>query len=258
MRSGWYVPRAFAALAILVAAFGVSGAGKDARASSGPLLIAYDVEFRPLTFQNGLGAADGLYIHILKGALDAGGISYRLVPMPWKRIVSETDAAAVDVSLPWRHQPERFEKYHMVGPISESGMPARLWQKTGAGLRWDTYEDLSGMKVGVRAGFTYAPDFQEADNFERVRTFSNEVMIRMLINKRFDIAISDEITLRMAARDLGLEAEIEPVDGPPVDFTLRYFVVPKSKPKIAGQLQSLLDAFKQTGRYRQIIAQYFD
>jgi len=221
-------------------------------------VIAYDPEFRPLTFQDGQGAAAGLYIEILRSALKQSGIKFRLVPRPWKRLVADTDAGLVDVSVPWRHQEERFRKYHMVGPITADGMPARLWQRKGAGLTWTDYDDLKGLRVGVRAGFTYADAFDKADSFDRVQVFSDDMLIKMLMAGRYDLAISDEATFRDTARFLGLHDDIEPIKGPIIDTTLRYFVVPKSKPEIAERLRETLENHRQSADYTQILQRYFN
>lgn len=226
--------------------------------ASETLLVAYDPDFKPFTFQNEFGAADGILINILKEVLKSGKLKYQLVPMPRKRIVIETNAGNVDISLPWRQISVPVDQHNMVGPITAERAPTRLWQATRNDKSWKSLDDLKGLTVGIRAGFTYAPDFEAMQDINRVLTYSNEEMVKMLVSGRFDVAISDETTLRHTIRSMGLDHKIKPVDGPPVDYADRYFAVPKKKETLAIRLEQLLSDYKKTKRYAALLSRHIN
>ncbi|MBL4905971.1 MAG: transporter substrate-binding domain-containing protein [Sneathiella sp.] len=223
---------------------------------SDPLLIVADISFAPFSYKDEKGSAAGLHVDITKGALEYSGIEYEIQLMPWKRIIELSDAGGADISLPWRHKPERFEKYHMIGPFTDKGSGTYFWSHLDSTVSWKDLQDLRGTRIAAISGFAYPSSFENADYLTKTfQTGNTEMLVRFAAAKRFDLVLSDETVFMAAARKLKMENKIKRV-GPSLEQVRRYAVVPKQKPDVARKITAAFEAFRNTPRYREIINAY--
>ncbi|MDV7341222.1 transporter substrate-binding domain-containing protein [Terasakiella sp. A23] len=222
-----------------------------------PIDIVIDENFAPYTIRLSDGSYGGLYVDIVRAALKAQGINYKIVGRPWKRVVHLTDMAVVDATIPWRAKEERFKKYHMVGPITKEGARTVFWARIDFSKQsWDDLSEFSNYLIGSISGYAYPDAFEKADFLRKAPvTADNDVLVKQLLSGRTDMIIGDEHVLRAEASGLGLLQQFKQV-GKPLDVVKRYIAVPKSKPMVAEKLQQAMDAFHQSEEYGKILRQY--
>ena len=223
---------------------------------SDPLLVGVDHSFPPFTYQEGEEVFKGLHVEITAGALSMAGIDFEVKGYPWKRLVLLADRAELDLAVPFRHKPERFEKYNMVGPFTETGSRTFFFGRNNSEIKWDRLPDLTGFVIGLIDGFAYPESVEQAVYLDYYRfNGSTQKLALMLRLKRIDLLVSDETVFWDSVRRAELERAFKPV-GEPLDRVMRYAVVPKPKTDLAVRVQTAFDAFMQTEAYRDILTEY--
>lgn len=229
--------------------------GFSTTANAEPLKIAYDSSFRPFTYTGTDNKAEGFHVDIVRALARAEGLEIELLPMPWARLVKTTDRDEVSASIPWRSKPERFTKYNMVGPFTETGSRTMLFQRKDMPVAWSDLSDLKGKTVGVVRGFAYSKAFEDAEGIKRAEAPSTESLILQLTAGRLDLIISDETVLLSEATALGITDKIER-SGPPLEAVKRYIVVSKEQKALADRLQKAMDSFRSSDDFKAIAAKY--
>ncbi|MEH6404529.1 MAG: transporter substrate-binding domain-containing protein [Sneathiella sp.] len=221
-----------------------------------PLRIMADWSFPPYSYKGDDGEASGLHVEITKGALDHAGIEFEIILMPWKRLIQITDAGELDISLPWRYKPERFEKYNMIGPFSDEGSGTYFWARKDSSLTWHNLEDLKDQKIAAISGFAYPKAFEDANYLNKtLLTGDTEMLAKLVYLQRYDLILSDETAFSAAVERLNLVGSFKRI-GPSFENVKRYAVVPKQKPEVAKAVEKAFAVFRKTPKYRQIIEKY--
>ena len=225
-------------------------------ARSEVLQVGIDHSFPPFTYEEGDEEYKGLHVEILTGALDQAGMAYEVRGYPWKRIVLLADRGELDVAVPFRHKPERFEKYNMVGPFTQTGSRTFFFGRKGSEIEWETLPDLEAVTIGLIDGFRYPQSIEDAAYLDFYRfNGSTERLALMLRLQRIGLLVSDETVFWDSVRRAEMNDEFQTV-GRALDTVRRYAVVPKSKPELAAKIQAAMDAFKQTEAYQRILETY--
>ena len=187
--------------------------------------------------------------------MEMNKVDYKINAYPWARVLASTDNNSIDLSIPWRSKPERFEKYHMVGPFTNIGSSYYLFKKKGSPINWKTMEDLKGKKVGVVRGFSYPGDFEKDSGMLKESLNDTATLVRMLIAGRVDLIISEEVVLNAELKKQDKLKSIER-SGKAIETTDRYMVIPKEKILLAAKIKDMFIKFKETKEYKAIVDKY--
>ncbi|OFZ29148.1 MAG: hypothetical protein A2622_13990 [Bdellovibrionales bacterium RIFCSPHIGHO2_01_FULL_40_29] len=219
------------------------------------LSIAMDENFPPYCYINESGKPAGIYVELLSQMLETNGIKFQFRPLPWARLVSETDQNTVDISIPWRATPERFEKYKMLGPFTHGAGDYYFFAKKTSKATWNSLIDLKGKSIGVVRGFSYPKEFDETTVLTKEAKNDTTTLVKMLVGGRLDFAFSDEIVFKAEMEKQNIQSQIIKV-GRPLAGTDRYFVVPKEKSELANKLSKMFELFSKTPEYDRIVRRY--
>ncbi|RED44833.1 substrate-binding periplasmic protein [Aestuariispira insulae] len=236
-------------LAIASLAWAVTGRSET-------LIVGIDHSFPPFTYQDDQGAYRGLHVEIISRALEDAGMAYEVRGYPWKRLVLLADLAELDLALPFRHKPERFEKYYMVGPFTETGSRTFFFGLNDTSIKWKVLPDLTGYVIGLIDGFAYPESIEQAVYLDYYRfNGSTQKLALMLRLQRIDLLVSDETVFWDSVERGEMVRAFQPV-GAPLDRVMRYVVVPRPKEALASKVQAALDRFKRDDAYRAILERY--
>jgi len=215
--------------------------------------IACDDNFAPYNFFEGK-ALVGIDVELVTALVRQAGAEPRFEAMAWNRVRDKLERGQVDAAFQFVGLPERFEKYHMVGPYRTGRMVFAIQRNTAASF--DRYDDLQRYIIGLVNGFSYGVPFDTDPSLRKDSTAGdNRQLLRMLSAGRVTLAIGDERTLLHIIRKEQLQDQITFL---PRAFNEieRYIAVPRNRPQIAARLEKALSDLQVNGRLAEILKRW--
>ena len=133
---------------------------------------------------------NGLIPRIVTAAFRLEGVEVEYKFMPWPRAYEESKEGRVHGTVQWLYSAQREEEHYFSDPIMEESYVWFYLKKNT--FEWQDFEDLTGMTIGARQGFTYNTEFYQArDNgtIDVKMLGSNKQNLDMLFNDRIDVFI---------------------------------------------------------------------
>ena len=130
----------------------------------------------------------GFVSHIVTDVFKDAGIDVEYGFFPWKRSYHlASEGEEWHGSIIWGKSDERAEKFLFTEPVLET--TSVLFHKKDNELEWETYKDLSNIKIGATLEYFYGDEFKKAEenkviNVERVPT--DEQNFKKLLAGRID------------------------------------------------------------------------
>lgn len=235
-----------AALAVLLcASFGPAAAAET-------WTVASEDNFPPYNFSQD-GKRTGMDTEIVEAVLTRLGITPDHKAMPWNRVVNDLDHDQVDLAFQFVGKPERFEKYHMIGP-HRSGLTVFAVRADSA-LTFDTLDDLKGQRIGVVNGFSYTPEFDQADFLKKEAVSDNAQNLRKLAAGRLDAIIGDLHTLSYLAKGEKLDGKLKFLPKA-LSEVPRYIAFPKPRGDKADRFAKALADLQADGTIAGIVKRW--
>jgi polar amino acid transport system substrate-binding protein len=202
------------------------------------------------------GTMTGFDYEVMQAVMKRMGYSVEFRLMPWKRCLQMIESGQADALLDVSITEER--KRSMIfpsEPLSDSA--SVLFHRRGQRYRFNTLEDLRGLRIGTIAGYEYNKEFLEADYIFREPVADLQQNIRKLMNGRIDLFISNRrVGLYALQRAGALDAVAylpKPVSGGEVYLA---FTRTDANRVLAKKFSESLRTFKGTKEYRDIHARY--
>jgi len=147
----------------------------------------------------------GASSHVVQRAFELQGINVNWGFFPWKR--SYVIAAAGrewDASAVWWATPNIAEEFILSEPVHATTF-AFFYNKRKP-LQWDNFNDLTGLTIGITAGYDYGEEFNIALEKRIFRTTtttieSDEIALKMLALGRLDAFANDPIVAKQQIVD---------------------------------------------------------
>lgn len=117
-------------------------------------------------------------------------VQWRIVPFP--RTLEDLRTGVTDVVPGIFMNEERKSYIEFLGPIGTERAPVRFLMRTGQEHLLKSYADLKKLKVGVKRGTLYFPQFDTDKSIQRVAAQDDHNMVRMLVAGRFDVMIVND------------------------------------------------------------------
>ena len=206
--------------------------------------IACDDAFPPYDYMED-GRLVGLDVDLVDAIVREAGAAPRFEPSSWNRVRDRLDRGDVDAAFQFVGQPERFEKYHMIGPF-RIGRTVFAAQR-GMTVRYDRYEDLRQYLIGTVRGFGYGHPFDSDPALRKDDTAGDtRQLVRMLAAGRVNLAIGDQKALAHAIRQEKLQVMIDIL---PQSYSEvpRYIAVPRNRPAVAARMSDAVRRLNGNG-----------
>lgn len=177
--------------------------------------------------------------------------------LPWRRALHDTASGRADAILDISPTPQRQEQYVFPSePLSSS--ESVLFYHQSQPRPFATLQDLSGLRIGVTAGYVYgSPDFMNADYFSREPAPSNEASLLMLMRGRVDMVLMNQRAGLFTLRELGLQEQIKhhPLTVSSAQLFLAFHPSPELR-LLAERFSTALSSYKGSSEYLQILQRY--
>jgi polar amino acid transport system substrate-binding protein len=238
-----------------------------ASAGSGPdqtsLTIAFnDTISKPWKWQEN-GHYVGPFLDLMDEIARRSGITLTLEPLPWKRVLVEMKAGAIDGFMGGYKTPDResFADF-LEMPITWSMIS--IFVLKGNEFPFNSIEDLYGKTIGIIRGYTTSSEFDTAWKLGRIKVYEvgNYVnLVKMLDSERLETIAGATSTLKAHFIDMKMQKRFvalpHPVDGPkPVYICLSKAArIPDRENLIARMNQAVKD-IESEHVFEKIAAKY--
>jgi len=117
-------------------------------------------EFPPFKYTSPEGKIVGSDTEIVEQVFKRMGYTPSIQMQPWKRVQYSAERGEFAAIYTFTKTPEREKLYFFSDPINI--VRDVFFKQKGAALSWQTLDDLKTFRVGVSAGYAYAPIFKYA------------------------------------------------------------------------------------------------
>lgn len=148
------------------------------------------------------GKLKGVCIEIVDGVCARLGMQAEYVEYPWRRLLLSAKKGEVDAILPLFKTEERQE-FLRFGDLELAYEEVYLFVEKGSSLERQNHEQLLLNPIGVVAGYSYGPRFDELENITKVTTQSDMHQIRMFSHNRFSVGIGNRFVVTHYAQQVG-------------------------------------------------------
>ncbi|HYE01503.1 MAG TPA: transporter substrate-binding domain-containing protein [Alphaproteobacteria bacterium] len=215
-------------------------------------VVLSDIDFPPYNF-TAEGRRTGLDTEIVEAVLARIGVTPQHRPLPWRRVQESMEAGEGDMAFQFVGRPDRFERFNVVGPIRQGVTVFAV--RADSDIRYERLEDLTGLRIGTSAGFTYTQAFDSAAFLTKEEAPHTEANLRKLAHGRVDAVIGDLTTIAWLLGQLDLRDRIKILPRPHAEVP-RYVLFPKSRTDRADRFAAALQALKDDGTLERIAARW--
>ncbi len=209
----------------------------------------------PITSENLEGEA--LATVIVSTALRNANYNPVVKTIPWKRALFEVETVKSDAIVAAYYNDKRAQIYDYSTPYLIT--PVLFLKRKDADINFQSLKDLEGYRIGYVRGTSSGNEFDNADYLNKVELNNPSTVIRMLYNKRIDIAPFTSIvgTHLINTEFPAWRQELE-YFGPPIQTLHYYLMVGKKHPKgleILTRFNTEVTKMIKAGTIRRIIEQ---
>ncbi|MEX2476318.1 substrate-binding periplasmic protein [Marinobacter sp.] len=159
-----------------------------------PVLKIATSEYPPFEYLEN-GELKGKDADMVRRTVERMGYIPDFVVLPWARAESLARRGEIDMLFSLTHSPHRERFYHFTDPLSRAR--DTFFARSDANIEWSSLNDLEGLRIGIAASYSYAPEFMAwLDTADiRIVELSQEspelVGLRLLALNRIDLYICE-------------------------------------------------------------------
>ena len=130
----------------------------------------------------------GLASRIITEAFLMEGVKVSYGFFPWPRALILAQKHEWDGTAVWFRNPEREAAFYISDPVIEA--KDVFFHLKEFKFDWKGFDDLKQYRIGATQDYYYGPEFQKAEQEERIqveRATSDEINLKKLLRDRFDI-----------------------------------------------------------------------
>ncbi|MCG2582309.1 MAG: transporter substrate-binding domain-containing protein [Marinobacter sp.] len=160
-----------------------------------PILRIATSEYPPFEYLED-GALIGDDVTTVSAVLDRMGMEPVFFVVPWRRAEAWARNGSSDMIFSLTHSEERGRYYYFTAPINTARDV--LFAREDSNIKWQTLDDLEGLRVGLSSSYSYAPEFMnwlETADVEVIRISQQKpdlTGLRMVANNRIDVFICEQ------------------------------------------------------------------
>jgi len=205
------------------------------------------------------GQVTGADIDIIK----AIGKKENLIPAfqvaPFKRCLEKMASGEIDIMTGLLRKPEREVYIDYIEPPYKTRSNKVFYVRKGERDRIIHHSDLRGLKIGVKIGARYYPEFDKDKQLNKIEVGSYQQNIKKLITGRIDAMIITESQGEYLVRKLGLDDKVEQAAFKYDKRNSVYIGISKHSPRIKDidSLKKAIGGMISSGETDSIIESYF-
>lgn len=222
-----------------------------------------DDEFAPFSYEEN-GELKGIDIEILREVEKIAGYTFDIKLVPWNRLLELTKQGRIDGSFSLFYNEERA-KYSIFTKIPLHVSTFSLYTLKEKSEDFNKMEDLKGKRIGVNSGFYISKNFEDhakSKYFILEESENIDKNIKLLVNNRIDLFMSNEYVLKTYIEENNLESSLVKVkNGLLQEVSGAYLVFSKNrqledKEIIIEKINKALEELRKNGTIERIEKKY--
>ncbi len=200
-------------------------------------------------------APGGIMYDVFSHILNKLGYLVRTTQIPKKREIEYLESGEMDAHAMAKEFIANHDDFEFTAPIFK--VRNVVFSRVDAPVQYTKTEDLIGKRAITRLGFVYPPltDLFNNKSIERINTISEKSMLRMVMYKRGDFTILNDLVGRWMIRVNGWEDKFVISKGEVTNYDYRIMFTKKWKPLVTKFNQEL-ELMKKDGSLEAIISKY--
>ncbi|MGB1197418.1 MAG: substrate-binding periplasmic protein [Thalassotalea sp.] len=183
---------------------------------------------------------------------------FEFIILPWARGLHLVEQGNVDLILTFFKNAEREKIYNYIEPFYGYEVN-QLFTLVDNNVEFNgQLQQLSSYSIGTKRSYSYGETFDQASYLTKLPALTEEVLLKLLLNKRVDMVISNPFILKKIAYELKVSDKIKAIT-PYVEITPVYIGLTKARKdsqEIKLKLEQLTQQLKASPYYQKLLEKY--
>lgn len=216
--------------------------------------VATEEGYRPYNYTDPhTGLPAGLDVELVTAVLDDLHVSYDFTFLPWGRVKRALVEGKVDLAFQFLDTPQRRAEFLLVGPFRQ-GKTVFACLK-GCAIDYHELSDLRPYRLTTVAGYAYGNRFDQAGLNVNNPVTRSELLPGLLLARRTDLIVGDELTLHTLAARQGVLDQIEFLPMP-LSLEPRYVAFRHGNTAMAERFEHSLAKLRGNGTLDAIVQRW--
>ncbi len=220
----------------------------------GQTVIGFDDSNPP--FASGTASTvSGIYPALIKEAFSRIKEPCTFMAYPWGRVIVKIDASELAAAGIYSNT-ERLKKYDFSKAVHTERL--MLYTSKSKVFKYTAFPDLFGKTVGVRSGWSYGDEFDNAVKAGKIKTNpvgSDGQLLEMLKVNRLDVIIISFEAAEILVKKLGLSSALTRFPEPYSSVSGHIaFNKKANKTELLKRLDEAIESMRKDGTYDRLIA----
>lgn len=200
----------------------------------------------------------GYFSEIVRAAFKQSGYTSEFRFMPWQRALNLAKKGKYDGILGAYYKQDRIEYFEYSEPIIKIDVVFVSYNNRE--IQYETLSDLTPYTIAYVFGYHYTDDFDNAKNLRKIKGYSIEKNIELLINNKVDLVIGSKSVIEGIIKNKYPEFKQSVKVLSPV-LTAHHLYVPISKniynsKRLLKSFNDGLKEIKKNGTYNKIMQKH--
>ena len=165
-------------------------------------------------------------------------------------------ATKIDASAYYWYTEERAKHFIFSEPFLYNTV--HFFVRSDSDIKYNSLKDLKPYTIGIMRNYYNGDEFDNAAYLKKEVNNTNEIAIKKLLGKRFDLALIDKIVAETLIKDMKIQGKLKMLPDPLFTAGL-HFIVGKKHPDGLNMIKTFnqgLAKIKKNGEYARILKSY--
>lgn len=204
------------------------------------------------------GEIKGFTVDILNYFEANSNYDFEFIVLPWARALHLVAQGNVDLILTFFKNPEREKIYNFIEP-SYGYEVNQLFTLSETTVKFSgELQQIAPFSIGTKREYSYGEEFDHADFLTKLPAINEAILLKLLLSKRIDIAISNPFIFKKLMLEQGVTKKVKAIE-PYVATTPVYLGLTKARQdatEIKNTLGELTTRLKKTPYYQELLKRY--
>lgn len=220
------------------------------------IIVGVSTGYPPYYYEHD-GEFTGVCIELINNVAQSLNLKIIYKKYPWKRLLSSAEHGYVDAIMPLFKTTEReqFLYFSNLDLLYEENSFFTWNEKE---IHFDgNLENITPYTVGVVSDYSYGDKFDHFESLNKVTTRDDKHLIEMFTHNRFEIGVGNKDVILFNAKSKNISQKIKFLT-PYITKKPLYIGFSKEKKHsvLAGKFADVLQQFKSTSKYQEILKKY--